>query len=58
MGAGNQSYSDPGRRRAGVFRTRNQEITCDMNHNYQPEQKAVDGGKMDKFVENTTGTKG
>jgi phospholipase C len=30
-----------------------QALTCDQNHGYGPEQKAVDGGKMDKFVENT-----
>ncbi|HVV10629.1 alkaline phosphatase family protein [Amycolatopsis sp.] len=30
-----------------------QALTCDQNHSYGPEQKAVDGGKMDKFVENT-----
>lgn len=31
-----------------------QALTCDQNHNYLPEQKAVDGGKMDQFVENTS----
>ncbi|MFL6119223.1 phospholipase C [Actinophytocola sp.] len=30
-----------------------QALTCDQNHGYGPEQKAVDGGKMDKFVEYT-----
>lgn len=30
-----------------------QSWTCSMNHSYTPLQKAVDGGKMDKFVENT-----
>ncbi|HVW40177.1 MAG TPA: alkaline phosphatase family protein [Amycolatopsis sp.] len=30
-----------------------QALTCDQNHNYGPEQTAFDGGKMDKFVENT-----
>ena len=30
-----------------------QALTCDQNHSYGPEQKAVDGGKDDKFVENT-----
>ena len=30
-----------------------QAITCDQNHGYTAEQKAVDGGKMDTFVENT-----
>ena len=31
-----------------------QAVTCDQNHAYLPEQKAVDGGKMDKFIENTS----
>ncbi|GAA1581816.1 alkaline phosphatase family protein [Kribbella hippodromi] len=30
-----------------------QALTCDQNHGYSAEQKAVNGGKMDKFVENT-----
>jgi phospholipase C len=30
-----------------------QALTCDQNHGYGPEQKAVNGGKMDQFVENT-----
>ena len=30
-------------------------LTCDENHNYNAEQKAFDGGKMDKFV-TTVGT--
>ncbi len=30
-----------------------QALTCDQNHGYDAEQKAVDGGKMDKFVEFT-----
>jgi phospholipase C len=30
-----------------------QALTCDQNHGYGPEQKAVDGRKLDKFVENT-----
>jgi phospholipase C len=30
-----------------------QALTCDQNHNYGAEQKAFNGGKMDKFVENT-----
>jgi phospholipase C len=34
----------------------NQVLTCDMNHDYTAEQKAVDGGLMDKFVEFTTGS--
>ncbi|RNI23322.1 phospholipase [Flexivirga caeni] len=29
-------------------------VTCDQNHSYHPEQKAVDGGKNDKFVQNTS----
>jgi phospholipase C len=28
-------------------------LTGSNNHNYTPEQKAVDGGKMDQFVEDT-----
>ena len=28
-------------------------VTCDQNHNYTPEQYAYNGGKADKFVENT-----
>jgi phospholipase C len=31
-----------------------QAVTCDQNHNYTPEQKAMNGGKMDRFVENTS----
>ncbi|WAL63355.1 alkaline phosphatase family protein [Amycolatopsis cynarae] len=30
-----------------------QAMTCDQDHNYGAEQKAFDGGKMDKFVEYT-----
>lgn len=30
-----------------------QAATCDMDHTYTDEQKAFDGGRMDKFVENT-----
>jgi phospholipase C len=30
-------------------------IGCDNNHNYANEQKAMDGGLMDRFTENTTG---
>jgi phospholipase C len=29
-------------------------LTCSQNHNYLPEQKAVDGGAMDRFVESTS----
>jgi phospholipase C len=28
-------------------------LTCDQNHGYTPEEDAVDGGKMDKFVQYT-----
>jgi len=31
----------------------NDVLTCDQDHNYSDEQQAFDGGKMDKFVENT-----
>ena len=30
-----------------------QAVTCDQDHNYGAEQKAYNGGAMDKFVENT-----
>jgi phospholipase C len=30
-----------------------QALTCDQNHGYTAEQKAEDGGLMDKFVQNT-----
>jgi phospholipase C len=33
--------------------TPQQALTCDQDHSYGKEQKAVDGGKMDKFVQNT-----
>ncbi len=32
---------------------RSQAITCDMDHDYTAEQRAFNGGLMDKFVENT-----
>jgi phospholipase C len=32
---------------------RSEALTCDQDHDYTAEQKAFDGGKMDKFVENT-----
>jgi phospholipase C len=31
--------------------TRAQAVTCDQDHNYGDEQKAFDGGLMDKFIE-------
>ena len=30
-----------------------QAVTCDQNHSYAAEQAAVDGGKMDQFVQKT-----
>lgn len=33
--------------------TRNEALTCDQDHGYTAEQKAFDGGLMDRFVENT-----
>ncbi|MEV5748873.1 alkaline phosphatase family protein [Actinoallomurus sp. NPDC052308] len=33
--------------------THEQPLTCDQDHGYGSEQKAVNGGKMDKFVEYT-----
>jgi phospholipase C len=37
---------------------RAQSLTCDQNHEYTAELKAQDGGLMDKFVQNTTGSAG
>ncbi|MBV9279571.1 MAG: phospholipase, partial [Chloroflexi bacterium] len=37
---------------------RSQAITCDQNHDYTAEQKAADGGKMDRFVQFLSGTAG
>ena len=31
-------------------------LTCDMDHEYQAEQEAFDGGLADKFVQSTTST--
>jgi phospholipase C len=33
--------------------THSESLTCDQNHGYLPEQEAVDGGLMDKFVQYT-----
>ncbi|SDW46531.1 phospholipase C [Amycolatopsis xylanica] len=33
--------------------THEQAMTCDQDHDYKKEQAAYNGGKMDKFVENT-----
>ena len=33
--------------------THSQALTCDQDHAYTPEQEAVNGGKMDKFVQYT-----
>jgi phospholipase C len=33
--------------------TPSEALTSDQNHSYQPEQEAVDGGKLDKFVQDT-----
>ena len=30
-------------------------VSCDMGHDYEPEQKAYDGGKVDQFPETTAG---
>ena len=37
---------------------RSQAVTCDQDHGYTAEQKAVDGGLMDKFVQDTGATYG
>jgi phospholipase C len=34
--------------------TPDQAMTCDQNHNYGPEQKAFNLGKMDQFVQNVS----
>jgi phospholipase C len=34
-----------------------QAMTCDQNHSYGPEQYAADGGKADKYVQNTETSK-
>ncbi|NHN57143.1 alkaline phosphatase family protein [Calidifontibacter sp. DB0510] len=34
--------------------TPGQAVTCDQDHDYTAEQKAFDGGRMDKFVEYTS----
>lgn len=40
--------------RAQPFRLdRSEAFTCDQDHSYADEQKAVDGGRMDRFVEAT-----
>ncbi|MGB0033859.1 MAG: alkaline phosphatase family protein [Candidatus Acidiferrales bacterium] len=40
---------------ANPFRLdRSQALTCDLNHDYTPEQRAFDAGLMDKFPENTS----
>jgi phospholipase C len=33
-----------------------QALTCDQNHGYSAEEAAFDGGLMDKFVQDTTGS--
>jgi phospholipase C len=35
--------------------SRSEALTCDMDHGYGDEQKAFDGGLMDKFVQYTAG---
>src|SRR5262249_31925784 len=34
---------------------RSQAVTCDQDHGYLDEQKAVDSGQMDKFVQSVAG---
>jgi len=36
--------------------SRSEALTCDQDHGYTAEQKAFDGGLMDRFVENTGNT--
>jgi phospholipase C len=35
--------------------SRSEALTCSQNHSYTPEQEAEDNGKMDMFVQKTTG---
>jgi phospholipase C len=35
---------------------RSDEVVCDQNHDYDPEQRAWDGGLMDRFVQETSGS--
>ena len=32
------------------------EVVCDQNHDYDPEQRAWDGGLLDRFVQETSGS--
>jgi len=48
LGARNPNAVQPFRLTPG------QAVTCDQDHNYTAEQKAYNGGAMDKFVENTS----
>ncbi|MET8422403.1 alkaline phosphatase family protein [Nocardia sp. NPDC004860] len=36
----------------------NQQVTCDQDHEYKDEQLALNGGKMDQFVEHTNVSEG
>jgi phospholipase C len=55
----NPQRLDPGPNADGIYNTNldshgsnagiDDLLTCSQNHNYQPEQQAVDGGKMDDF---------
>jgi len=45
--AGNPNSANPQRLGTDMV------MTCDQGHNYGPEQKAFNGGLMNKFVENT-----
>jgi phospholipase C len=36
--------------------TPSEALTCDQNHDYTPEQQALDGGLMDQFVQDTGST--
>ncbi len=55
----NPQRLDPGPNASGVYNSSldshgsnagiDNVLTCSQNHNYQPEQEAFDGGKMDKF---------
>ena len=47
------AHRQPERYNPDAAHASSQALTCDQDHDYTPEQEAVNGGKMDKFVQNT-----
>ncbi len=59
-GSGNPNLATPKRLDSsptGLAGDAGGQITCDQDHNYSDEQQAMDGGKMDQFVQ-SVGTDG